>query len=189
MAESDGGVFFKLALPAPWRVERADATSCLEAHAPDGGRVVVWPLAMTAANAAPRVRVETMTVELKRYGVSELTSGTAKLGGEPAIELDYPHDGQAVALLSAVRDGIEYRVTVATPTEQQTRAVVAELAEGFTFPSPEEAQRAAPSLTPSLNALDSALEIVRRSKAVARMGMPGGFLAGQATPPPKKGSI
>ena len=166
-------LFYTLTLPAPWQTRRR-GEAVLDASTPDGGRLMTAARTITPFNAEAPRRRKTLTIELERGRVKEIVFAEGALGGEPALIALYLYDGRPHFQLSAVKDGIEYRVSLTASSEEQRSQVLAALERGFGFPAATLAAEVAPTLQPSLNAHESALRAVVDAAAAARAALPGG---------------
>ena len=179
-------LFYSLTLPPPWQVRRRDEGPFLDGSAPDGARLMVTPRSIDAFNAEVPVRRKTLRIELERARVKEIALSEGTLGRTPALLALYMYGGRPQCQLSAVKDGIEYRVALTATSEGQRREVMTALERGFDFPDAAEAARVAPTLAPALNAHQSALHAAREAAAAARAALPGGGGGAPSSAPPDK---
>jgi hypothetical protein len=104
----------------------------------------------------PDARTNTLKVELRNAGVRDAEFSEGAVGGEAALVATYHEGGRKKALLSTVRDGIEYRIAVAATSGEQHAAALAAIERAFVFPDAAAAERARSSLPTSANAAKAA---------------------------------
>jgi hypothetical protein len=165
--------FFTLTLPPPWKDESAEPPLLSDARTSDGGRVAAWALSVTPSTAAPGVRRNNLTIELRRASILDVELTEATVGGEPALAGIYVEPGRYMALISVVRDGIEYRISVDGRSEEQRKGVFDALSRDFSFPDATKAERARAALPISRSALDGSLERARQQPVGVRAALTG----------------
>jgi len=111
-----------------------------------------WAYSIAPADAEVGTRRSTLRVELRRAGIRSPEIQDGQLGGEPALVALYDYDGKPHPQLSAVRDGIEYRISLAARSTAERTEILRTLSGAFEYPTAAVAAQVRDGLPRALNA-------------------------------------